>query len=398
MEYRTGLLFYDLEWTGKEMLQIGAVCMGEIFERTILTKLDIHPKVTASILLQTRLGPGPGHPLQGSGLTRQVYDCLREIFLPSCQLLDALQQFLAWIKAIKAISGQVTLVSHGSVDIPVLYQSFALHNMEAEFLETCTHFVNFQNYLKEHFVGVPVGLPDLVKLFCSDVSYRLHCAGDDARATQDVFFKLHSKKIVWDSNTELVVTDKIKFGPQFAHVKRVRLNFITYDQGGKEMRFLSSKINPQLTPKLVDNMGDWLSILSTLPLFEKVDPPPCHMFEACGWVTRHHLVECDGDEMTKTIVELLCCLGKVYFKVKLYPDSKSTFMKRKLLLNTGFTIPSGTPVTARLQLKAGQEIRVMYIKEGVDREKSLEEVLAKLVDCGDHQVLDAITDGQGVKS
>ena len=369
-------MFYDLEWTGSELLQIGGVSLEDSFARTILTKSDIHPKVTASIFLQTRLGPDR---------SRQVYDCKRELFLPSTQPLPALKQFMEWIKSIKAVFGQVTLVSHGNVDIPVLYQSFAEHDMETEFLQTCSHFVNFQEYIREHFVGVPLGLPDLVKLCCPDASYRLHCAEDDAKATQEVFFRLHEKKTVWDKNTQLVVIDKEKFGSEFATVKKVRLNFINYEKEGKEMKFLSHKINTQATSQLVDNMGDWSSMLAMLPLFEKVDPPPCHMFSAGGWVTRHFLEEDNDDgQLARTVVELLCRLGKSYFKLQFLPDSKATFMRRKIRLSSpaGSTIPSGTPFTARLQLKAGLDIRVMYIKEGV-QEGTLKEALAKIIEFGD---------------
>jgi len=370
MKFRPGLVFYDLEWTGSELLQIGAVCSEDSFEQTILTKSDIHPKVSAKIFLQTRLGPD---------MAREVYDCQREIFLPSCQSKEALHLFMAWLKSIQTACGQVILISHGSVDIPILHQSFAEHDMETDFLGTCSHFVNFQEYLKEHFVGLPLGLNELVKLCCGPEVYRLHCAGDDARATQDVFFKLHQKKTDWDGNTQLVLTDMAKFGSEFAPVKKVRLNFITYEKGGKEMSFLSSKINPQFTPQLVDTMVDWASLLATQPLFEKVDPPPCIMFSAGGWVTDHHLVEEDGG-LGRTVVELLCYLDNSHFKLQFNPDSKATFMKRKLLMDlpTGFSISRGTPVIARLQLKVGQGIRVMYIKEGVKEGGTLNDALGKI--------------------
>jgi len=383
MKFQKGLVFYDLEWTGTELLQIGAVCCEDKFERTILTKRDIHPKVTASIFLQTRLKVSVEPPY---AITREVYDCQRDMFLPSCKSKDALEQFLTWMKGIKTRCGQVLLVSHGNLDIPILHQSFAEHDLEAEFLQTCSYFVNFQEYLREHFVHLPLGLPVLVQLCCGDQVYRLHCAVDDARATQDVFTKIHQKKTGWEGNTQLVVFEE-KFGSEFAPMKRVKLTFMNYEMGGKEMIFLSNKINPHSIPLLVEDMSDWSTILATLPLFQKVDPPPCHMFSVGGWVTGHHLVEEGG--LASTEVELLCCLGNSYFKLIFYPDAKATFCKKKLLLNlpTVTKISAGTPVTARLKMKMGQVIRVMYIKEGVEEFGTLCDALTLLRDVGDSRVL-----------
>ena len=377
MYYQNGLVFYDLEWTGSELLQIGAVCLDERFDQTILTNVDIHPKVTAKIMLQTRLGPD---------MTRQVYDCKREIFLPSCTSSEALGQFLSWLKSIKTNYGQTILISHGSVDIPILYQSFAKHDMEEEFLETCSHFLNFQEYLKSEFPGLPMGLPALVQLLCGDKVFRLHCAGDDALAIKEVFFKLHQKK-EWDRNTELAITKQEKFGSEFAPLKRIRLSFINYEKDSKEMRFLSREINPKSIPQLVENMGDWSIILSSLPLFQKVDPPPCHMFSVDGWVIRHHLVE--GGGIAWTQVDLLCYLGNSYFKMVFYPDSKATFKKRKLLLDRPavVAVPVGTPVVARIKMKVSKEISVMYIKEmmGDSDNGSLQDALNNLNNFGDEE-------------
>jgi len=370
MYFQDGLVFYDLEWTGHELLQIGAVCLNDRFDQTILTKNDIHPKVTAKIMLQTRLGPD---------MTRQVYDCKREMFLPSCTSREALEEFLGWLKSIKTKYGQTILISHGSVDIPILYQSFSMHDMEEEFLETCSHFLNFQDYLKSEFPSLPLGLPALVQLLCGDQVFRLHCAGDDAQATKEVFLKLHQKKDL-ERSTE-------KFGSEFAPLMRIRLSFINYEMDSKEMRFLSQKINPQSVPQLVENMEDWATILSSLPLFQKVDPPPCHMFSVGGWVIRHNLVE--GGEIAWTQVDLLCYLGNSYFKIVFYPDSKATFKKKKLLFDRPavVAIPVGTPVVARLKMKEGKEISVMYIKEVVEDSGngSLQDALNNLNNFGDEE-------------
>jgi len=375
MRYQDGLVFYDLEWTGPELLQIGAVCSNESFDRTILTRSDIHPKVSAQIMLQTRIGPD---------MTRMVYDCKRELFLPSCNSNVALKEFLIWLKSMETKFGQVILISHGSLDIPILYQSFAEHDMEEEFLKTISHFLDFQEYLRSEFPGLPLGLPALVQLVCGDQEYRLHCARDDASATQQVFFKLHQVKTDWGGNTQLVIPDEDKFGSQFAPFKRIKLNFMNYEKGSKEMRFFSHNINPESVPQMVETMDDWFSILSTLPLFRKVDPPRCHMFSVDGWVIRHHLVEDGGQSRTR--IDLFCSLSNSFFKMVFYPDFKATFMKKKLLLSLplAVAVPKGTPVVARLKMKEGQGIRVMYIKEVVHGSSTtLQDALSKLNEVSD---------------
>jgi len=385
MIFQRGLVFYDLEWTGPELLQIGAVCLDHSFEQTILTKTDIHPKVSATIMLQTRLRPVK---INGQWVTRrEVYDLKKEAFLSTCTSREALGQFLNWLKSIRDKFGQSILISHGSVDIPILYQNFAKHDMEEEFLRSCSHFLDFQEYLKSVFPGLPLGLPALVQQLCDDKVYRLHSAMEDALATRQVFLKLHQMKSDWQENTELVITNDEKFGSEFAPFKRIRLRFINYEKECKEMKFLYIQINPEAIPQIVEDTSEWPTILSHLSLFQKVDPPPCHMFSVGGWVIRHHLVE--GGRVASTRIDLLCYLGNSYFKCDFYPDSKATFMKKKLLLNLPSVdaVPVGTPVIVKLKMKVGQVIRVMYIKE-LDNEGNvgtLEDAIIKLNNASDKQ-------------
>ena len=173
MTARPGVVFYDLEWSDQELIQIGAISEDESFERTILNDRDIQPHVTAKILLQTRRGEG--------GL-RQIYDCQAKQFLQCCSTEAALQDFLSFLQEIYFRHGQLFLVSHGSEDIPILYNSFSKYNMDQHFLARVSNFVNFQDYLKTYFPGLPPSLAALVKRYCPDASYRLHTALDDARS------------------------------------------------------------------------------------------------------------------------------------------------------------------------------------------------------------------------
>ena len=98
--FQPGLIFYDLEWTGAELLQIGAVTHEgqESFERTILTNADVHYKVAEKIKLETRC--------DGDG-QRRVYDSQSEKFIPTVTLRSALEELLDWIKTVYFKVGQV---------------------------------------------------------------------------------------------------------------------------------------------------------------------------------------------------------------------------------------------------------------------------------------------------
>ena len=150
--YQSGLVFYDLEWTGPELLQIGAVCGDRVFDRTILTQADIHFKVREKIFLETRQ--------DGDG-RRQVYDCKSEKFLSSTSMLTALTDFLDWIQEIYFRHGQVILISHGNIDVPILVHSYGQFDLDELFLERITTFLNFQDYLKTYFPGMPLSLSEL---------------------------------------------------------------------------------------------------------------------------------------------------------------------------------------------------------------------------------------------
>jgi len=366
---RKGIVFYDLEWTANELLQIGAVCEENVFDKTILTKSEIHPKVTAKTYLQTRIG---------RNYTRCVYDLQNDKFLEAITLKEALQQFIDWLKLMKASQKEIILVSLGKADIPVIFQSFSRMNKDLDFLNTVTHFLDLQDYFKEHFPGLPVGLEILVQRYCSDKVYRFHSAVEDARATKDVFFELHSRGQLF-SSTQLVAVSKDNTPTAFAPILKVRLNSMSFEMGDKELNFLSNKINPDSTSKLHQSVDVWIDILSTLPLFQIVDPPPCFMFMVGGWVVSQDV--CQEGSYNMSTVNLLCFIGNSYWKIIFRPDTKSTFKRAKLCVAkpySPFIISRGTPVIAKLQLKQNKAARVMYLLESDGISRSFEEAMAKV--------------------
>jgi len=369
MPFQSGMVFYDLEWTGNELLQIGAVCLNSAFERTILTETDIHPKVTAAINVRTQWTPE---------MHRVVYDCHSQKILKTFSPHEALLDFLNWLKLIMLQYGQVLLISYGNADIPMLYQSFSEFSMEDEFLSTISQFLDLQVYFKQHFPGTPYGLSALVNLIGNKNLYRFHNALEDSRATQDVFFKLHQMSKV-SRSTPLF---KISASETFAPFTTVRLNCMSFSIESKQMSFLEDQIehkNAATDMKQLKEYSsdEWFGFFSSLPLFKKVDPPPCYMFFMKGWVIDHSVILNDQG-MARSRVEILCQIVDSFIPLQFHPDNNSTFQRKKLLLEHGADkIDFGSAVVARIQIKKNKDPRVMFIMDRVG-EKLLPEELSKI--------------------
>jgi len=378
--FQTGLIFYDLEWTGAELLQIGAVTHGclESFERTILTNADVHYKVAEKIKIETRC--------DGDG-RRRVYDSQSGKFIPTVSLISALEELLDWIKTVYFKVGQVILVSHGSLDIPILIQNFAKYNLDDEFQERISAFVNFQDYIKMYFIGLPYALADLVKVCDLQKSYRQHSAIDDAKALHDVFLKLHEDpKKKWKSNTALVLTDVLKFGFVFDELPKVSLSFVVFEKGSKYIRELTTKLKkPKSQITYLETIQDWIGYFKMLRLFDKVGVPSCFMFHVGGWVKSHRTIEENGATKV-TVIDLLCFIENIFFTLAFHPTSQATFMKRRIDLAdpSAQVIPPGHLVKVKVQLKEGKEPRVMYLLPGdkEDKEVDMQKVVKEIESSG----------------
>lgn len=319
-------MFYDLEWSGAEIVQVGAVVAltGETFDRTIVPQRNIQSKVSEKIQLYTQeMGDGSGE--------RVVFDKVTGKVVPSLPARLALHQLLAWLLKVRTAShpAQLILVSHGTLDIPVLHANLTVHGLDEQLLDTVTQFLDLQAYIRQHWPGLPLGLADLLQQFIPDNQFRLHSALDDAKAAMAVFFALHSTASLQEDpltpTTQLVRAD-IE-GAQFCEFKRIKLSFVSFEPGAKEICILSTQLNkaahPSGEPQYVETLSDWVGLLSSLPLFRSVDPPGCFMFYVQGWVTHHHLVERDGVK-ARTEIRLLCFLGLTYFSLQFYPDQKTS--------------------------------------------------------------------------
>ena len=104
------LVFYDLEWTQNEIIQIGAVCGNADFSQSIRPSGKIDPFVRKKIKLDVRRDPA-GH--------WQVYDLVRKQFLPTVDPRPGFERFLDWLEDVSQ-GCPLYMVSHGNSDILVL--------------------------------------------------------------------------------------------------------------------------------------------------------------------------------------------------------------------------------------------------------------------------------------
>lgn len=201
-----------------------------------------------------------------------------------------------------------------------------------------------------------------------------------------MFHQIHARKDDWTSNTSLVLTNFKRYGFVYEPSSPPTLPFIDFEKDSKFLVQLSRFLNPDGRPKLLVNIEDsWRNALRRVcPLFSKVLLPRCMMLSVDGWVTRHQLVTDlpgSGDNSPRTVIGLMCFMESVFFLVRFYPDTKSTFMKRKLLLTKDedpSKLSRGTKVVAKIQLKYGKDPRVMFLLPGSPSIMKLEEALVNL--------------------
>ena len=104
------LVYYDLEWSNSDIIQIGAASGEEEFSQAVRPGGKMDPFVRKKIKLDVRDGP--------TG-KRQVFDMSRRMFLPTADPRQGFEDFLSWLEELGA-GRELVLVSHGNADILVL--------------------------------------------------------------------------------------------------------------------------------------------------------------------------------------------------------------------------------------------------------------------------------------
>jgi len=358
------LVFYDLEWSQSEIIQIGAVCGGAEFSQCIRPSGRIDPFVRRKIKLDVREGP--------TG-ERQVFDIERRMFLPTLDARDGFVEFLDWLENVSE-GGKVMMISHGNADILVLDRNFSKYDLEERLYKYVSKYVDFQEYLAVHFKDISsrMSLKDLVGIFCKHQGFRLHCADEDSRALKHVFMNLHQMRGV----------DRVTFERNLGKMRRIYMKSITVPKSCKEIKELANKLNPGSQYVLLPNIFGVYNIFASSPLYSVLEAPENYQFEVPGYSIKHcterYVARDEYKERTK--VELACHIGNAYFILS-HPIGSNVKNPLNLVKKTGnkILLTPGTPVSVTVLVTSTNfvkvaEIAVNHEKKVVDVEKILSDL------------------------
>jgi len=356
------LVYYDLEWSHNDIIQMGATCGEQEFSQAIRPGGKMDPFVRRKIKLDVRDGP--------TG-KRQIFDMSRKMFLPTLDPKDAFVDFITWLEDIGK-ERDVILVSHGNADILVLDRNFARFDLQERLYRVVAQFVDFQDYIQVHFTDVSskMALRELVKIFCKGQNFRLHCADEDARALQAVCRNLHHMRGVTPA----------EYSRNMSRMRRIALKSITIPKNCRQIRELAGRLNPGSNFVLLPNIHGVYNIFASSPLFSRIEPPENFQFEVAGHVILHskerYLHREEYKERTR--LELACYIGNAYFTQfhLVTGASKSPLSLHNPEQNSRLPLDPGTPVTAVVLVTATnhvklQDINVQQGKKNIDITKLL---------------------------
>ena len=358
------LVFYDLEWSQTEIIQIGAVCGGFEFSQCVRPSGRIDPFVRKKIKLDVRDGP--------SG-DRQVFDIERRIFLHTLDAREGFVEFLNWLENVSE-GGKVMMISHGNADILVLDRNFSKFDLEERLYKYVSKYVDFQEYLAVHFkdISFRMSLKDLVGIFCKEQGFRLHCADEDSRALKHVFMNLHHMRGV----------DRATFERNLGKMRRIYMKSVTVPKSCKEIKELANKLNPGSQYVLLPNIFGVYNIFASSPLYSVLEPPENYQFEVPGYSIKHsterYMARDEYKERTK--IELACHIGNAYFILSHHIPA-NVKNPLNLVKKTGkkIILKPGTPVSVTVLVTSTNYVKVVEI--AVNHEKkvvNVEKILSDL--------------------
>ena len=262
------LIFYDLEWSFSDIIQIGASCTRGDFSQAVRPSGKVNFAVKKKIKMDVKVGP--------TG-KRQVFDVKRRMFLPTLDPRDAFVDFLDWLEEIGE-GKEVVMVSHGSEDILVLDRNLARYDLQARLYSLVSHLVDFQEYLTNHFTDMKgrAGLDMLVNCYLKGSQYRLHCADDDARALEAVCKAVHSVRGIPEADYAM---DMLK------QPKMSRIKSVVVPKNCRDIRELAWSLNPGSNFVLLPGIHGVYNTLVASALFNLIEPPDNFQFEVMLWCT-----------------------------------------------------------------------------------------------------------------
>ena len=371
----TKLVFYDLEWTQNEIIQIGAVCEGSDFSQCIRPSGRIDPFVRKKIKLDVRKDHTGQH---------QVFDLVRKQFLPTVNPREGFERFLTWLESVGK-GCNVYMVSHGNADVLVLDRNFARFDLEKRLYKVITKYVDFQKYLAANFKDIShLSLLELVKIFCNSQIFRLHCADEDSKALMSVFTNMHQMRGV---SSDLYMKNIEK-------LKRVYIKSVNIPKNSKEIKEIANHLNPGSRYVLLNNIFGVYNIFLSSPLFNIIEAPENFKFEVSGYCVNHRseryqTKNAKEETRERTRIELACHIGNAYFLLThlVQPGAKSPYnLVKKEAAAKRVVLTVGQPLTVMILVTSTNYVKVddiglNYDKRPVDINKILTD-LQKKQHCG----------------
>ena len=369
------LVFYDLEWTQNEIIQIGAVCGNADFSQSIRPSGKIDPFVRKKIKLDVRRDP--------SGYM-QVYDMVRKQFLPTVDPRRGFENFLSWLEIVSGGS-PLYLVSHGVNDILVLDRNLAKFDLDQRLYGVVSKYIDFQKYLTLHFKDISrMSLMELVKIFCNSQIFRLHCADEDSKALMSVFNNMHQMRGI----------GREEYIRNIKRMKKIYIKSVTIPKNTKEIKEIANHLNPGSKYVLLPSIFGVYNIFIASPLFRIIEHPENFKFEVSGYCvsqrSERYNSKKDDDTKMRTKIELACHIGNAYFILTHYIASgaKSPF---NIVKTEGsgkrIVLDSGTPVSVMVLVTSTNFVKVDSLsvnheKKPVDINKILTDLQKKQAHIG----------------
>lgn len=364
------LVFYDLEWTQNEIIQIGAVCGNADFSQSIRPSGKIDPFVRKKIKLDVRRDP--------SGYM-QVYDMVRKQFLPTVDPRRGFENFLSWLEIVSG-GCPLYLVSHGVNDILVLDRNLAKFDLDQRLYGVVSKYIDFQKYLTLHFKDISrMSLMELVKIFCNSQIFRLHCADEDSKALMSVFTNMHQMRGVGSEEYMRNIT----------RMKKVYIKSVTIPKNTKEIKEIANHLNPGSKYVLLPSIFGVYNIFIASPLFRIIEHPENFKFEVSGYCvsqrSERYNPKKDDDTKLRTRIDLACHIGNAYFILTHYIASgaKSPFnIVKQEGSGKRVVLESGTPVSVMVLVTSTNYVKVDSLsvnheKKPVDINKILTDLQKK---------------------
>jgi len=369
------LVFYDLEWTQNEIIQIGAVCGNADFSQSIRPSGKIDPFVRKKIKLDVRRDP--------SGYM-QVYDMVRKQFLPTVDPRRGFENFLSWLEIVSG-GCPLYLVSHGVNDILVLDRNLAKFDLDQRLYGVVNKYIDFQKYLTLHFKDISrMSLMELVKIFCNSQIFRLHCADEDSKALISVFTNMHQMRGVGSEEYMRNIT----------RMKKVYIKSVTIPKNTKEIKEIANHLNPGSKYVLLPSIFGVYNIFIASPLFRIIEHPENFKFEVSGYCvsqrSERYNPKKEDDTKVRTRIDLACHIGNAYFILTHYIASgaKSPFnIVKQEGSGKRIVLESGTPVSVMVLVTSTNYVKVDSLsinheKKPVDINKILTDLQKKQAHLG----------------